>query len=221
MCQKENPRDKLLSSMKDTVRARFKAHKRLTKLDQNLTAITALSSSLVIILTVMPYIFKSPGQIADIINFIAVLVSVVILVASLLQYSNQNATTAEQHHRCALEINELIRAHNIKEQPSNDEFAQLEKSYGLLLQKYSINHDEIDYHQVLIERRHEHPWLKEDTIKSYEREAWLENWSVRGWIIVLAILLVVSFALAVIGPKLLHNTQKKVECSTVEHIPRP
>ncbi|CAO4173003.1 hypothetical protein EEDFHM_02203 [Methylorubrum populi] len=221
MCSSKTPNEKLISSMQDTVRSRFKAHRRLIELDQRLTKITALSSSLVIVLTVMPYIFKSPDPISDIINFAAVSVSIVILVASLLQYSSANATTAEQHHRCALEINELVRAHSIKQNPTDDDFSTMEKAYGFLLQKYSINHEERDYRQVLLERRYEHPWVTDSIAKSYRWEKFRTDWSVKGWIAVLAMLFVVLFGFTVLGPKMLSIPPKKDNCQAVEHLPQP
>ena len=104
---KETPTDELLKMLKVTAGCRFIAAKRLANHDKKLTRVTALASSYVIGLTILPYFMKLSMQIADLYNLVTVGLSIVILVSSLLQYSNGDVVNAEQHHRSALEINEF------------------------------------------------------------------------------------------------------------------
>ena len=62
-----------------------------------------------IAITVLPYFLKLSSGITDLYNLVTVALSIVILVASLLQYSNGDVVNSERHHRSALEINELHR----------------------------------------------------------------------------------------------------------------
>jgi preprotein translocase subunit SecY len=105
--------DDLLKAMRVTAGCRFDAAKRLQFHDRQLTWLTALSSAYLILLTVLPYFFKLPTEAADTLNAFTVFYSVVILVSSLIQYSTGDVVNAEQHHRSALEINELWREFKI------------------------------------------------------------------------------------------------------------
>jgi hypothetical protein len=94
-------------------------------------------------------------------NLLTLGLGVVILVASLLQYSSRDSVNAEQHYRCGLEIGELRRRLKISaETITDDELSQVADQYALILQKYSINHDQIDYEQYQIERKEEYIKLK-------------------------------------------------------------
>jgi len=217
----EIARSKLLDSMKTTVRSRFKAHRRLILSDQKLTQTIALSSCVVIIASFITYILKSPPIIADMINLLSACLSLVILIASLLQYSSQNATIAEQHHRSALEINGLLREHETNNNITDLDYEKLCKDYEFVLHKYSVNHEEIDYHNVLIERRHENQWLTDDVVKEYKKDELLENWKRNSWLGVVALIFLVIFGFATIGPSFVEKISTQEGCSRVEHVPRP
>ena len=99
----------LIKRVDETARSRFIASKRLETRDQKIGWIIAMASSYTIILTVMPYFIKLPADITDILNFYTIGLSIVILVSSLLVASRRDTVKAEQHHRSALELNELKR----------------------------------------------------------------------------------------------------------------
>ena len=153
-------RETLLTALKTTAGSRFIAATRLGARDRRLTRVTAFTSAYLILLTIFPYFFKLPAPVADILNLITVALSVVILVSSLLQYSSGDVVNAEQHHRSALEINEQRRLLALS--PSDPPERELEKfvsGYNAILQKYSVNHEEIDYQKYQIERPNEFPWM--------------------------------------------------------------
>ena len=146
--------------LKVTAGCRFIAAKRLANHDKKLTRVTALASSYVIGLTILPYFMKLSMQIADLYNLVTVGLSIVILVSSLLQYSNGDVVNAEQHHRSALEINELRRLLMLKAETAKEkELEDFTDRYNPVLQKYSINHDDIDFQQYKLERPEMYPWL--------------------------------------------------------------
>src|SRR5436190_2081013 len=99
----------LKAKMRKTAQARFFASKRLQTRDQKITRLTALSSAYLIGLTALPYFLDIPPVVEDHVNLVTLIVAVIVLVSSLLQYSRLDVVSAEQHHRCGLEINEVLR----------------------------------------------------------------------------------------------------------------
>lgn len=151
----------LLRSFKITAGSRFNAGKRLDAHDRRLTILTAFTSSYVIILTVAPYIMPLSKSVGDLLNFLTVALSIIILISSLIQYSSGNTVKAEQYHRSALEINELRRELKLKAVTISEvEFLDISKRYNHVLQKYSINHDDVDFQRYQLERPQDFLWLK-------------------------------------------------------------
>src|SRR4051794_35561518 len=74
------PAEKLLHYIKATSGSRFNAAKRLNSKDRALTRVTAFTSAYLIVLTVLPYFMKVPQEIADDLNLITVVFTIVILV---------------------------------------------------------------------------------------------------------------------------------------------
>lgn len=155
------PLDNLLRRMSVTAGCRFIAAKRLEERDQGLTRLTAFTSAYVIILTVLPYFMHLKPSVADWLNLFTVGCAIVILIASLLQNASNNIVNAEQHHRSGLEINELWREMDIfKGEIDDRQLKEYSDKYSSILQKYSINHDDIDFRRYQIERPEMYPWMK-------------------------------------------------------------
>ena len=155
----ETPLDHLLRTLKVTAGCRFNAAKRLETHDRKLTRLIAFASAYVIALTILPT-YETANQTTDLYNLVTVALSIVILVASLLQYSSADVVNAEQHHRSALEINELRRLLVLKDGSiSEEELVDFTNRYNAVLQKYSINHDDIDFLKYQLERPELFPWL--------------------------------------------------------------
>ena len=135
-----------LDNMKSTAASRYNAAKRLEGREQGLTRLTGFTSAYLIGLTVLPYFIHLPPGAEDRMNLLTVLLAVVILVASLLQYSARDGVNAEQHYRCGLEIGELRRRLKINAVNVSDaDLMSVADEYALILQKYSINHDPVSY----------------------------------------------------------------------------
>jgi len=151
--------DHLVKALKETAGSRFIAAKRLEEHDKRLTRLTAFTSAYIIALTILPYFIKLSPQVADVSNLITVAFALVILVASLLQYSSGDMVSAEQHHRSALEINEIRRLLLAQQTLTQDVLVDFTNRYNAVLQKYSVNHDDLDYRRFQLERSNEYPWL--------------------------------------------------------------
>lgn len=152
--------DELLKNMKSTSGCRFNAAKRLEAREAALTRLIAFTSTYVVGLTILPYFLHTAQTFTDQLGLVTVFFAIIILVASLLQSSAKDGVNAEQHHRCALEIAQLRRALKLE---SADITRRLLKnyvdSYDRVLEKYSINHDALDYCQYQIDRPEEFPWV--------------------------------------------------------------
>jgi hypothetical protein len=150
--------EELLSDLKTTKGSRFNAAKRLEGRDSKMALLVAMASSLVIALTVLPYFYKLPAIVAADLSVATLIMSVLILAISLFQYSASDAVVAEQHHRCALEVNEIRHElRNKAETITDGELAALSTKYDHVLSKYSTNHDDLDFNKYQIEHLVDHP----------------------------------------------------------------
>jgi len=138
--------DDLSRNLKSTAASRFNAARRLETRDRTLTRLTAFTSAYVVVLSVLPYFRHLESESTDWINLFVVGCTIVVLVSSLLQYSGNDIVNAEQHHRSGLEIAELRREMKVLSGHITDsDLMEYTRRYNLILQKYSVNHDDIDY----------------------------------------------------------------------------
>lgn len=209
----------LAQNMKTTAGCRFIAHKRLLALDASWTRITALTSAYVIVLTAAPYFLSLPDRVEDHVNLVTLALAVIILVASLVQYSSNNAATAEQFHRSALEINEVRRDLEAQNPAGNTlALTTFSDRYGSILQKYSINQDDIDYFIYQLERPEDFPWLsdpkKKKGVERMQRAMfWSRHWATISISSITAIWLLLIFAYALPNQQT-HSTL--TECPLVQ-----
>jgi hypothetical protein len=152
--------EKFIKSLRMTSACRFHAAQRLADRDRKLTRLTAFTSAYIIALTVVPYFIKLPQNVVDNFNLLTVSFSIIVLVSSLLQYSSSDVVNSEQHLRCALEIDEISRDIRVKMPNVFDEELQAFcKRYDGVLQKYSVNHEEVDFMKCLLDHPEENAWL--------------------------------------------------------------
>jgi len=101
-----------------------------------------------------------PSKVEDIVNLFTVALSIVILVSSLLQYSSGDVVNAEQHKRCALELDEIQRELRINLTAiTKDELLNFCRRYSEVLQKYSVLHDDADFIKFQIDQPEDYPKL--------------------------------------------------------------
>lgn len=144
--------EELLHRMNVTKGSQFNAAKRLEGRDRKMALLIALASALMIGLTFISIAYKLPAIVVSDLSVVTMIASVLILAVSLIQYSNNDAVNAEQHHRCGLEINELRAQLRSKATPvSAADLADFARSYSHVLDKYSVNHDPVDYDRYHVE----------------------------------------------------------------------
>lgn len=152
--------DKFIRSLRETAGSRFNAAKRLAGRDRILTAVAAVSSVYIIVLTVLPYFLNVPAEVTTYLNIFIIFLSIVILVASLLQYSSNNVVNSEKLHRSGLEIKEIERELELRrDQIDLSELDLYRVRYNNVLEKYSVDHDHRDYALYQIENREKYPYI--------------------------------------------------------------
>jgi hypothetical protein len=157
--------EELLRDLKVTRACRFSAAERLHGNDRRMALLVAMASVLVIALTVLPFVYKFPSTVSGDLSVITLVMSVMILAISLFQYSSNDAVSAEQLHRCGLELNELRRELRDKAEDIDAEtLASIRSRYDTILQKYSINHIEADFRKYMLEHPDEFPLSRTTTV---------------------------------------------------------
>lgn len=156
--REKTPRERLRHKLALTASARFGAANRLEARERRLTRLTAFSSAYLIVLTVLPYFLTVPEGVEDRINLIAATFAIIVLASSLLQASSGNSAKAEQLHRGAMELNEIER--DLSLENSDRANRRANDRYSVVLQKFSVNHAQIDIDRVMLNRPHEFPWLR-------------------------------------------------------------
>jgi SMODS and SLOG-associating 2TM effector domain family 5 len=158
----EQNRTQLLNEMKLSKGARFNASKRLEDRDRRRTTTMAYASASVIILTLLPAFFITPGWLASALSIATVAMSLIILANSLLQAQSNDPVKADQFHRCALEINSLRRQLRAIEGITAEQIASFSTDYDNILSRYNLNHDAEDSEKYRLEHPDEFPALTPD-----------------------------------------------------------
>jgi hypothetical protein len=146
----------LLRSLKSTKAARFNAADRLGFNHRQMTLVISMTNAFIIGLGVAPLIIAYDADVTKLFTFITVVFSVVMLVLSLLQDGRNEPVLAEQLHRCALEINALRDKVSVEKHGMTlDMLREFREEYAAILQKYSVNHEDIDHERYKLDHAEE------------------------------------------------------------------
>lgn len=146
--------DDFLRSLKVTAGSRFNAAKRLDYVDKWLTVLTSFASAYMILLAVAPSILAINAAQHPIIDMFTVALAVLLLASTVSTYAGGYAVKAEQFHRSALEIQEIrreLRYTGEDGKMNRENFVRLSDEYNRILQKYSLNHDDVDFYRFQTE----------------------------------------------------------------------
>ncbi|MFK4620058.1 SLATT domain-containing protein [Bradyrhizobium diazoefficiens] len=167
----------LLHKMNVTKGSRFNAARRLEGRDRKMALLVALASALVIALTFVPFAYQLPKVVIADLSVATMIASVLILAVSLVQYSNNDAVNAEQHHRCGLEINELRGELAAKANMVDAEVLQrFSERYARILDRYSVNHEGVDFDQYRVEHPGKYNFGKLERARIRLRAFVAEQW---------------------------------------------
>lgn len=136
--------------------ARFKASERCEGLDRRSTKIVGWLSAYLIIFSVLSICDIEALRLpANIVSFISISISVMILVFSQFEYAMRYSTKAKAYHDCALEISKLYDELRIlKSDTSTDHLPEVKKitaNYQHILEA-NINHLPIDYRVFMLDK---------------------------------------------------------------------
>lgn len=141
-----------LRSLKVTAGSRFNAAKRMEHVDKRMTVLTSFSSAYLILISVLPAIITISPEAKAALTFFSISLSVILLASSVSSYARAYGVKAEQYHRSALEIQELRRELRFMgEKITRTEFENLSHRYNSILQKYSLNHSDVDFYCYQVE----------------------------------------------------------------------
>lgn len=141
----ESPRDELLSRMHATKGARFAANKRLEAKSWFNGYTISILSLYVICISVGLLVFGTylDGITENILTFISVSLSVLIIIFSLLVASEKIDVKAELMHNCARDVLDLYSELKFSKN-SDGEIETYRERYHSIINRYQHNHDNID-----------------------------------------------------------------------------
>lgn len=155
----KTPAEQFASNLKVTAGSRFNAAERLRAREKSSNFLTSIYSALLICISIATFSLPFDSISIKYFSFGGIVVSILLLVVSMRNYSHQYGLEAEQMHRCALEINEVLRLWTALSQlEQNKQMEQYAQRYNAILQKWSINHTEGDF----LKYKYKHKWEFED-----------------------------------------------------------
>lgn len=149
----ETKQEKLIRHIRTTYKARYSANRRLINIDkiQKITSIV-ISISIVATSTVLLADILEPNEKLKIFNALLVVLSIISLVLSVLIGGNENKIKANEYHACASEIQKLFDTILATKNEPEFNFEEKINEYHIILDKYRMNHDMLDWEYVLFEK---------------------------------------------------------------------
>jgi len=150
----ESIRDKLIRHIRTTYKARYSASRRLVNIDkaQRITSIF-IGVLIVAASTILLSDVLVPREKLGVFSSLLVVLSIISLVLSIVLGGTENKMKASEFHACGSEIQHLYDTILIT-QNAHDFVDQIEK-YHVIIRKYRMNHDRIDWESILFEKRKE------------------------------------------------------------------
>lgn len=150
--------DNLILALSETAGVRSIAANRLARRDQRVAELILFCSVYLIVLMVLPYVLSISAEVTGYLDFFRIVLSIVILMAAIFQYSSNNYAKAEQLRRSSLELSELKREVEMRRDKIDfDELDMARIRFDNILEKYAVAHDGIDYLKYQIDNREKYP----------------------------------------------------------------
>lgn len=172
--------------------ARFQADKRLKKKSKLSMISLAVLSAYLIIASLISVYNISNGNNENLINYSITALSILLLVVSMFENSQDYKLRANNYHNCGLELGILYSKLRIfktlRKEPSDFEIynfcQEMTEKYQSVLNKYD-NHDPIDYDKFKTLNPNHFEELSEGNIKKIKKKY---NWEICGWYSIMIIL---------------------------------
>lgn len=188
--------------------ARFKADKRLKTKAKLSTISLAIISAYLIIASLISVYNLGNGNNENITSYVITALSILLLVVSQFENSQEYKLNAKIFHDCGLELSELYNELRIfktlKKNPSDYESNRFTKNlserYQAVLKNYQ-NHSPIDYDMFQISNLDYFDKITESQIKKIKRRY---NWEIYGWYTIMIVLT----PILIIGIEIIMNNIK-------------
>lgn len=178
--------DELISMIGNTSGSRFHCSRRLKSKDRFNNGMIFLASTVAILVSITPGLIQVSSTVATYLTLISVSLSVLILAFSGIQYGSNLAVQSELMHKCALDLNEVRRRLESTSNPNEKIIRQCRSQYDLILQKYPMNHETVDFLTFKLEHHWRFPELNhilKDRVTGFavvsERDAFLNRTKLR------------------------------------------
>ena len=160
--------------------ARFNAYRRLGKKKNILTYVTSLSSvHLTVIATIqLSSLIPLQQNQSTLLNLTTIAISLVILVYGLIEGGKDYGLKSEKYHMCGLDLDKIYNKLQLaKDRNNNDLIESISIEYGEILEKYSLNHQDVDDHYFQLS--HKNSFQKFNSCNPYDK---LKVWFFYKWL---------------------------------------
>jgi hypothetical protein len=156
--------EQIIAMIGNTSGSRFHCSRRLKAKDRFNNGVIFFASSIAILASIAPGLIAVDEVVKTYLTLTSISVSVVILALSGIQYGSNLAVQSEPMHKCALDINEVRRLLEATENPSEKFVKKCLSDYDLILQKYPMNHETVDFLTFKLEHHWRFPELNHSIV---------------------------------------------------------
>jgi hypothetical protein len=151
--------DDIIAMIGNTSGSRFHCSRRLKAKDRFNNGVIFIASAIAILISIAPTQIVMDDAVRTYLTLLSLSLSVLILALSGIQYGSNLAVQSELMHKCALDINEVRRKLEAKENPSGKFVQDCLSQYDMILQKYPMNHETVDFLTFKLEHHWRFPEL--------------------------------------------------------------
>jgi hypothetical protein len=151
--------ENIITMIGNTSGSRFHCSRRLKAKDRFNNGVIFFASSIAILASIAPALVVVDELVKTYLTLTSISVSVIILALSGIQYGSNLAVQSELMHKCALDINEVRRLLESTENPTEKFVKKCLSEYDLILQKYPMNHETVDFLTYKLEHHWRFPEL--------------------------------------------------------------
>jgi SMODS and SLOG-associating 2TM effector domain family 5 len=156
----------IITMIGNTSGSRFHCSRRLKAKDRFYNGVIFFASSIAILASIAPALVVVDEIVKTYLTLTSISLSVIILALSGIQYGSNFAVQSELMHKCALEINEVRRVLESTQNPTEKFVKKCLSEYDLILQRYPMNHETVDFLTYKLEHHWRFPELNHTIVPS-------------------------------------------------------
>ncbi len=168
--------EQIIAMIGNTSGSRFHCSRRLKAKDRFNNGVIFFASTIAILASIVPALIAVDDVVKTYLTLTSISVSVVILALSGIQYGSNLAVQSELMHKCALDINEVRRRLESTKAPSEKFIIKCLSDYDLILQKYPMNHETVDFLTFKLEHHWRFPELNHSIVQTGMTQGIVTAW---------------------------------------------